>query len=136
MKTHQFEIAVVGDVFNLAVEQADDPLRVELDRLRALREQEAALEYHRKMQRLLEECPGFIGADPGKVVVEPGRIGEAMAWLKKRFHVNESLELSTDTGLCIEVKPRQRRKPGSTGKRSLVKFSKPEQFDFFSGIDS
>lgn len=127
MKPHQFEIPVCGTVFNLASETGEDPLRVEMDRLRAARECEAALEYQKRMQRLLEECPGFVGADPGKVVVEPGRIAEAMVWLKRRFHVSESIELSTDTGLCVEIKPRVSK---STGKRSPVRFGKPEQFQF------
>lgn len=133
MKSHQYELCVASDVFNLASEQGDDPVRVAMEAGRAAAAAEAAAEYERKHQRTLSECPGVVGFDAprgpassGKVMIEPGRITEAMIWLKRRFHVNESLELSTDTGLCVEIKPRVRQ----TGKHPYVrvKFAKPEQF--------
>lgn len=120
--------------FNLFSEQGEDPLRAMLDNARAAAVRESAVEFERKMQRLLAECPGFVGADApsgascsGKVVVEPGRICEALPWLKRRFHVSENLELSTDAGLCVEVIPRDRKK-GSSPRRK-IRFGKVEQFN-------
>jgi hypothetical protein len=56
-------------------------------------------------------------------------VSEAWAWLKRRYHVCESLELSTDTGLVIKIRPRAQRKAGSRGPRR-VSFGRPEQFEF------
>lgn len=79
-------------------------------------------------QRLLSRCPGFIGADGAfRVVVEPAYVVEAMTWLKRRFHVSENLDLS-DNGLCIDLRPRERRVVGSVVRRSRISF-KPEQFE-------
>lgn len=87
------------------------------------------------MQRKLEQCPGFVGCDApksasctGKVVVDPSRIAEAMPWLKRRFICAENLELSTDCGLCLEIAPRIRKKPGA--KPVTIRFGKIEQFTF------
>lgn len=134
MKPHQWELSCSREAFNLAGQEADDPARLAMEEGRRCAGLEAARQYEARMQRLLSECPGFSGCDAprsascsGKVVIEPGRIVDAMPWLKRRFHVNQNLELSTDTGLCVEIKPRERR---SSGKRSAVKFGKPEQFEF------
>ena len=100
------------------------------------REREAH-EYAEKMQLTLAKCPGFIGCDSvsseqgrGRIVVEPGRVTEAYAWLRRRFHTSENLELS-DNGLCIELKQRVRNKSGcaNRGKRVSVSFGKPKQFE-------
>jgi hypothetical protein len=81
-----------------------------------------------KAQRTFKECPGFVGSDdPEHVVVEPALAMEAFQWLKRRFHVNEKVELSTDSGLCIEVRPRVRRSP-SGQRRARVSFAPAEQF--------
>ena len=50
-----------------------------------------------------------------------------MPWLKRRFVVNEKLELSSDTGLVVEVAPRVRRVAGGA-RRLRVRFDPPEQF--------
>lgn len=85
----------------------------------------------------LRQCPGFIGADTptseqgrGRIVVEPGRVTEAYAWLKRRFYTSENIELS-DNGLCIELKQRVRNKSGcaNRGKRVSVSFKQPVQFE-------
>ncbi len=135
MKTHQYELrSSVGEVINLVVEDGNDPVRLALEAGRRAADLEAARAYADKMQRLLAECPGFVGADApscasssGKVVVDPGRIVEATAWLKRRFHVSENLGLSHDQGLCVEVIPRETRK--QSGKRSKPLFGKPTQFE-------
>jgi hypothetical protein len=41
----------------------------------------------------------------GHIVIDPSKAFEARLWLKRRFHINENLELS-DPGLCVEVIPR------------------------------
>lgn len=137
---HQYELGVVGmaAVFNLAGQCGDDPLRVERERWDRERRERDAREYAAKMQLSLEKCPGFAGCDApvsetgqGRVIVEPGRIGEAMPWLKRRFHVNENLDLSPDNGLCIEIKPRVRSKSvcANRGARVPVTFERPTQFE-------
>ena len=90
-----------------------------------------------KPDKLIQRCPGLVGVDlpigqrsPGKVIVEPGRIEDAMKWLKRRFHVNKNLELSTDVGLCVEVIPKVRRKQSGNGLRVQVSFEKTKQFEF------
>lgn len=133
MNTPQFDFPAAADCFNLASEQADDPWRIDRQRWQAAQAREASAEYAAKMQRTFEQCPGFIGADcptsdqgRGRVVIEPAKVVEAYAWLRRRFHVNENLELSTDNGLCIEVAPRVRR--STTGRRSAKVRFKVEQF--------
>jgi hypothetical protein len=123
---------------NLIGERGIDPVPVMLERGRQAAAAEATREFKRKMQPLLSECPGFVGAQAptgpasvGKVVVEPGLALEAIPWLKRRFHVNENLALSHDRGLCVEVKPRARGR--SSGRRGRVTFAKPEQFQFSFG---
>jgi hypothetical protein len=129
----QHELAVIcTEAFNLASQSGNDPFRLERERWEAEQAASAAREFERRMQRLLEECPGFTTCEAprsedarGKVIVEPARITEAMQWLKRRFVVNESLELSTDIGLCVELIPRKR---GRTARTYAAKFKKPEQF--------
>jgi hypothetical protein len=122
----------IGEVFNLAGECAVDPERVAREHLEAEAAAAAAREYQRKMQRTFEQCPGFIGADAptserskGCVIIEPALAREARDWLKRRFYVNENLELS-DQGLCIEIIPRVRKRRG--GRSVPVSFVRPEQF--------
>jgi hypothetical protein len=132
----QFELPAAGlaGVFNLAGEAG-----VDIDRVIEEQRQEIARECERKefearMQRTLAECPGVVGFDTpqsvggkGKVVVEPARVPEAMAWLKRRFVVCERLELSDGDGLVIEVAPRASRKLAN-GKRVRVSWGPIEQF--------
>src|SRR5512139_2559125 len=127
------EFCFASGAFNLYSEVGPDSMRVMLDNARDAKRREEAAEFERKMQRVLAECPGFVGCDApagasssGKVMVEPGRICEAMPWLKRRFHVNENLELSTDSGLCVEVAFRIR---GAAKKPRVKRFGKPEQFE-------
>jgi hypothetical protein len=132
-KTLQRELPVAGEVFNLFGEAGNDPVRLAMEAGRRAAEREALLEFERKMQRTLEECPGFCGAEApcgaaatGRVLIDPAMTAEAIPWLKRRFHVNENLALSHHGGLCVEVKPRARGKPGV--RRGRVSFAKPEQF--------
>jgi hypothetical protein len=136
--TPQYDLPGCESVFNLALQTGADPDRIIADQLDAQRRAGEAEEYERRMQRMFEDCPGLVGCDPprsdastGKVVVEPARVTEAYAWLKRRFHVNENLGLSLDTGLCIEVRPRKRTK--AIGRRVAVSFEKPVQFEL--GLD-
>lgn len=129
------DLPIIGEVFNLAGERGEDPLRIQRERWEAERRQSEALEYQSKMQRTLEECPGFAGCDAplgeqaqGRIVIEPARVNEAVRWLKRRFHVNENLELSPDNGLAIDIKPRVRSCKAGARRRS-VGFVKVEQFE-------
>jgi hypothetical protein len=134
MRTNQYELPKSGDVFNLVVEQGDDPWRLEREQWAAAEAAREAREYSARMQKTFEQCPGFIGADApsgphctGKVMVDPARVGEAREWLKRRFHVAENIELSTGNSLLFEIAPRVRNKSGG-GKRVVVRFGKPQQF--------
>lgn len=137
-RKQQFELAGSETVFNLAGEAANDPWRVERERrLQAEREREGR-EHAARVQLTLSQCPGFVGCDAptsedgaGRVVVEPGRVFEAVAWLKRRFHISENLDLSPDNGLCIDLKMRVRSKSGCArrGRAVPVTFNRPEQFE-------
>lgn len=77
----------------------------------------------------IKECPGFIGVDTGdinRVVIEPAYVMDALRWLKRRFVVNENLDLSMDQGLVLEVIPRQ---PRRNGQRRRITFAKPVQYE-------
>ncbi len=134
MKTLQHEMPIVGAVFNLAGESGDDPFRLEREAWEAAERQREGREYAARMQHTFEQCPGFIGGDcptcdsgKGVVIVEPAQVVSALAWLKRRFHASENIELSPDGGIAIEIAPRVRRSP-SGGKKIKVKFGKVEQF--------
>jgi hypothetical protein len=127
------ELAIAASVFNLHCETCEDPER--LAREAAERKQSAAdaSAYQKRMQRTFEQCPGFVGGDmpqgpglKGRLMLEPGRVPEALAWLKRRCRVGESLDLSTDSALCVEIITRA--KPSSAGTRIAVRFGRPEQF--------
>lgn len=144
--TNQFELPTcgLGGVFNLSSETGADPFRLERERAKAEALAREAREYQTKMQLSLEKCPGFIGCDApdndrarGRVVVEPGRIVDAMPWLKRRFHVSESLDLSLDNGLCVEIIPRVRNSSCANGKQRVrVTFERPEQFELRLNTES
>jgi hypothetical protein len=129
------ELPFAASAFNLFGETGDDPLRLMRERDAKLAAAHEAERYQARMQRVFADCPGFIGGDvpkgpqcSGRVVVEPSRSVEALNWLKRRFYVNESLELDRVVeGLAFEIKPRQ-RSHGAGGKRIKVTFARPEQF--------
>lgn len=134
MRTPQYELPNSAQAFNLAGEAAEDPWRVQRERAEAEKRLADSKAFQDRMQRTLAECPGVVAFDTptcqcgkGKVVVEPGRIMDAMQWLKRRFVVDEVLELSTDSGLCVEIAARNRRSPAK-GKRVKVTFGCVEQF--------
>jgi hypothetical protein len=125
----------VDSVFNLAFERGDDPDRLIKEQMDRAIARGAAREYELKMQRTFADCPGFIGGDlpesenaVGKVVIEPARVTEAVVWLKRRFHVNETMGLPDACGLTIEVKPRRKAVRGQP--RARVTFEKPKQYEF------
>ncbi len=136
-KASQFELPQAGSVFNLAGETAADPFRLERERWEAKERQSAASEYAARFQLQLGQCPGIIGSDApthdnglGVVVVEPARIVEALAWLKRRFRASETIDVDTSlNGIAIEIAPRIRHHAGG-GRRVKVRFGKPEQFTF------
>jgi len=129
----QFELGEVGMAFNLYGQTGDDPVRVHRERDEALASARAAEEYQARMQRSLAECPGFITCDAPKsgraegiVTVEPGRLMEAWSWLRKRYHVCETVDLDRQIeGAAIKIKARAKT---VNGQRASVKFHKPEQF--------
>ena len=130
----QFDLDVVGDIFNLVQEPGIDPVRVARELKECEQRRQDAAEYQRKMQRRLEECPGFITADApvgeahfGNVVVEPSNADSARAWLKRRFQISEDLNLS-DIGLVFRIHSR-RKVVTVNGKRIRVRFGKVEQFE-------
>lgn len=116
----------VNEVFSLHAECG-------LDHDRVARERAEAEAYSSRCQKVLEKCPGFIGCDappgPGKsgrVVVEPGLIAEAMAYLKKRYATNKRVDVDAGRGLCVDIVTRQAR---GVAKRCRVSFEKPVQFE-------
>lgn len=137
----QFGLPVVDREFNLVTERALDGDRLARERVEAIRAEKAAAEYQKRMQLSLAQCPGFIGADAprgegfkGNVVVEAGEAPAAMLWLKRRFHVNENISLSTDTGICIEVITRKRKPAGPGARPVKVSWEKPKQFELTLGV--
>lgn len=136
MKPRQSELPQSAAVFNLAGERAVDPWRVERERREAQERQAQAAAFQAKMQRSLEECPGFTAADVpggpggrGRVVVSPAQATEAAQWLKRRFVVRPSLELDAAAdGLVFEIIARARPIRGNGGHRRRVSFDAPEQF--------
>lgn len=137
-KQPERDLPVVGDEFNLITERAEDGWRVVAERLQAATDRAAAREYQLRMQRTFKECPGFIGANPpdgeqkrGVVSVEPGKVLEAVEWLKKRFNVNPEVKSNLATAaLEIEVITRRRGKaaPGQKRQAGSSIWKKPEQF--------
>jgi hypothetical protein len=129
----QHELAAeVGQVFNLVGECGTDSDRVIKERREAELARAAGRAYESKMQRAFAQCPGFLGGEvpsgersKGHIVVDPAKALDARKWLKRRFHINENLELS-DQGLCVEVIPRVRR--GQSATCPKVSFAKAEQF--------
>jgi hypothetical protein len=135
VKSRQWELPESESVFNLSSERACDPWRVERERIAELESKREAAEYQRKMQRTLEECPGFSGCDAptspgskGMVIVEPGQVCEAWEWLRRRYHVCEHLELSTDQGIAIKIAPRLRRVTAGQRRRK-VSFEPAVQYE-------
>ncbi len=137
MKTFQHEMPVVAsEAFNLAGQTAVDPWRLDREKWEAAQKAADAREYAARMQRQLNLCPGYVGSDNptsdngrGVVVVEPGRIIEALSWLKRRFHASETIDISTELqGIAVEIAPRVRRSPMG-GRKVKVSFDKPVQFN-------
>lgn len=134
-KPLQHELPKAEAVFNLAGQSAPDPWRIAREREEQARVAREAAAYQERMQRTLAECPGFIGADAppcpegrGKVIVEPAMAGDAAVWLKRRFHVSESLELDRHAdGITFQIAPRTRRRSPGRPRRK-VSFAPPEQF--------
>lgn len=129
------EFALAAQVFNLAPEAAEDPERVAREKREAEQRAKDAAEFAKRCQRQFEQCPGFIGADapngpglPGRVVVEPAKAPEAMAWLKRRYRVSENCELSGEN-ICLDVIARAAAKPGKA-RTIRADFAKPVQFEF------
>lgn len=135
MKIPQTELPVIGQVFNLHGECGEDPQRLLREREAAAKAEAEARAFAERCQLTLAKCPGFIGCDApkgpglsGKVVVEPGCAAEARDFLKKRFHVNELLELDAGGGLALEVAARNRGKSNSQ-KRNRLPFERPVQYE-------
>lgn len=130
----QCELPMAEAVFNLRCECGADPDRVVREQADAKRRQAEAEAFAQKCQKSFEQCPGFIGCDApkgpgliGRVVVEPGQVAEAMEYLRRRFRVNQNLELDAGRGLCLEVASRPRKVRGARSVR--VNFAKPVQFE-------
>ncbi len=129
------EFSFARTAFNLIAERGDDPERIRREAEETVRRQREAAEYQEKMQRKLTECPGFMGADlpagpgcKGTVVVQPGLVREANDWLRKRFAVSESMELSEADGIVLQIIAR--RKSVTRGERRVkVSFGQPQQFE-------
>jgi len=141
MNIPQYGLPEVDQVFNLAAEQTQDGERLFREKVEAERAAKAAADYQKRMQRVLSDCPGFIGADApagqgkqGAVVVDPRMATDARVWLKRRFHVNESLSLTRSDGLCFEVRTRERKPLAPGAKRLKVTWDKPKQFELSLGI--
>lgn len=136
-RANQFELRTVGEEFNLVTETGEDPLRVMMDKLREAEERAAAREYELKMQRVFSDCPGFIGGDApkseisrGSVIVKPDCVTDAVRWLRKRFHVADTVEVDLALeGVRVDIVPRVRVRKGTTRKAVKVDFGATVQFD-------
>lgn len=135
MSRAQYDLPESEQVYNLASEVADDPWRVERDRIAAEERRQQAAEYQRRMQTALELCPGFVACDApssdeshGRVSVSPAFASEAAVWLKRRFHTSEHLELSQGDSLVFEIAPRIRRLTG-VKRRRKVNFGPAIQYE-------
>lgn len=135
MKAFQHELPDACDVFNLAVQCAPDPWRIDRERMEQEQRRRDAAAYQERMQRTLAECPGFYSCDApssegmkGRIGVYPSHVAEAAIWLKRRFHTSENLELSHGDILFFEIAPRIRRvTPGRP--RRKVSFGPVQQFE-------
>ena len=131
----QFDLPQSEEVFNLASETAQDPWRIERERIAAEERRQQSAEYQRKMQLTLMQCPGFYSCDApssdeskGRVTIYPSQVSEAAIWLKRRFHTSENLELSHGDALVFEIAPRIRRvTPGKP--RRKVSFDRAVQYE-------
>lgn len=125
IKARQLELRPCSDAFNLAGERAVDAVAVMLERGRQAAAAEAAREFERKMQRLLSDCPGFVGCcppgqqSPGKVTVQPAVADEAVDFLKRRFHVGE-VGWEKGLGFTVEILPRRKGLAKATARRRLA----------------
>ena len=124
-KARQLELRACSNAFNLFGERGIDPVAVLLERGRQAAAAEAAREFERKMQRLLSECPGFVGCcppgagSPGNVTVQPAAADAAMDFLKRRFHVG-GVGWKKGLGLTVEVLPRRKGVTRATARRRLA----------------
>lgn len=133
----QFDLPAAGSVFNLAGEAGEDPSRLAREAAAAEQARRAAAEYQARMQLTLERCPGFTGCDCpsgpgrlGRVVIDPRLAPDAVRWLKRRFRVAESIELSTGDNLVMDIITK--RSSGAARRLSrhhAARFGKVEQFE-------
>ena len=135
MKAPVPELSIAASVFNLHMESCEDGERLAREAAEARQRATDAAAYQKRMQRTFEQCPGFVGGDmpagpglKGRITIEPARVPEALAWLKRRCRVAESMDLSTDSALCVEIVTRQNRHVTPGSNRPSVRFGRPEQF--------
>lgn len=132
-RTQDFGFA--GSCFNLAGERGEDPDRILRERREAEKRQREAAEFQAKMQRRLEECPGFIGGSMptgpgacGSVVIEPECIKAAMPWLKARFRVNCAAGIESTGELRVQIAAKAIARKTAGVRIVKASFEKPVQF--------
>lgn len=136
VKSYQIDLPVAGQAFNLSPETGLDVDRYLQEQRESLAAETAAKAFADKMLAKLRECPGFVAADAplslndcGRIVVEPAQAIPARLWLKRRFEVAENVELSPDSGLAFDIRPRCRGTTTTTIRRKFTG-RKAEQFTF------
>lgn len=72
------------------------------------------------MSQAFDKCPGAVVGDmptseqaEGNIIVEPSCSKAALTFLRRRFHVEESVGIETTGELRFVIKPRVRRAPGA-----------------------
>ena len=87
------------------------------------------------MQRAFDHCPGVVTGrlpaseqDQGWFIIEPGCAKAALEFLRRRFFVDQQVEIESTGELRLAVVPKIRR----AGMRKIrMDFRKPiEQFEF------
>lgn len=131
----QPELSCAVEAFNLASQSGIDPDRVLRERWAQEKREQEAREHERKMQRLLDECPGFTGGEmprgpglPGSVTIDPVCTKQAMDWLKRRFRVDSHAGVEATGELRIKIVARVTQKTIDGAKRPRVSFKPVEQF--------
>ena len=99
--------------------------------------EKAARGYRKRIEKLLAKCPGFVGGElpswhgkQGHVLIELQCVKAALPWLRRRVHVNETMEACGSEEMRIEiVSRRERKKDRDSDQPAKIVFRKPEQFE-------
>lgn len=89
--------------------------------------------FSKRMNQAFEKCPGAVDArlpqspvDTGYIAVEPECAKQAKDFLRRRFIVNDMIEIEVTGEIKFEIVPRTRKE---SVRRNSRPFAKPEQFE-------